>query len=58
LLNAVEVRGPTTTVPTGGAAMPVSPVAAGMLGRENAESEKDRVTYARIVVDVDKQDAE
>jgi PPE-repeat protein len=51
LLSAAEVSGPTTTAPTGGGAMPVSPAAAGMLGRENGDSEKEKVTHARIVVD-------
>ncbi|GFG73728.1 PPE domain-containing protein [Mycobacterium botniense] len=48
LLNAAEIRTPATT-PMGGAALPVSP-AAGMLGRDNADAEKDKVTHARIVV--------
>lgn len=58
LLNAADVRGPTTTAPTGGGAMPVSPAAAGMLGREGANADKDKVTHARIVVDRDQQDSE
>ncbi|BBY06341.1 PPE domain-containing protein [Mycobacterium noviomagense] len=57
LLSAAEVSGPTTAAPTGGGAMPVSPAAAGMLGRENGESDKDKVTHARIVVERDRQDA-
>jgi hypothetical protein len=61
VLNAAELRGPTTTAGMGGGPMPVSPAAAGMLGREGAGSEKDRVAHARIVVDresqMDKQDA-
>ncbi|EUA56722.1 hypothetical protein I553_8776 [Mycobacterium xenopi 4042] len=34
--------------------MPVSPAAAGMLGRESGESDKEKVTHARIVVDADR----
>jgi PPE-repeat protein len=59
VLNAADLRGPTTTG-TGGAAMPMSPATAGMLGRgENAGSDKsakDGVTHARIVVDRDRQE--
>jgi PPE family len=55
LLNAAEVRGPTTA-PTGGGAMPMSPASAGMLGRENGGSDKGKVPHARIVVDRDRQE--
>jgi PPE-repeat protein len=56
VLNAADLRGPTTTG-TGGAAMPMSPATAGMLGRgEHAGSDKDKVTHARIVVDRDRQE--
>jgi hypothetical protein len=54
VLSAAELRGPTTTG-MGGAPMPVSPAAAGMLGREGGDSDKDRVAHARIVVDHDSQ---
>lgn len=54
LLSAAEMRGPTTTAPMGGAAMPMSPAAAGMLGREGAGADKDKVAHARIVVDRDR----
>lgn len=57
LLSAAQLSGPTTAAPTGGGAMPVSPAAAGMLARENGESDKDKVTHARIVIDRDRQDA-
>ncbi|MDI3313209.1 MAG: PPE domain-containing protein [Mycobacterium sp.] len=56
MLNAADLRGPTTTS-AGGAAMPVSPAAAGMLGRENSETDKDKVTHARIVVDHGRKDS-
>jgi len=52
LLNAGEVRGPTTS-PTGGTAMPMSPAGAGMLGHGKGDGQKDDVTHARIVVDGD-----
>lgn len=55
VLNAAELRGPTTAS-TGGAAMPVSPAAAGMLGRENDGSDKDKVAHVRIVVARDRQE--
>jgi hypothetical protein len=55
LLNAADLRGPTTGA-TGGGAMPMSPATAGMLGRENGGSDKDKVTHARIVVDRDRQE--
>ena len=58
VLNAADLRGPTTTG-TGGGAMPVSPASAGMLGRENGGSDKsgkDSVTHARIVVDRERQE--
>jgi hypothetical protein len=52
VLNAAEVRGPTASTGMGGAPMPMSP--AGMLARGNgAESDKDAVTRARVVVDGD-----
>ncbi|BBU20252.1 PPE domain-containing protein [Mycobacterium xenopi] len=54
LVNAAQVSGPTTTTATGGGTMPVSPAAAGMLGRESGESDKEKVTHARIVVDADR----
>ena len=37
------------------ARMPMSPASAGMLGRENGGSDKDKVTHARIVVDRERQ---
>lgn len=55
LLNAAELRGPTTAG-MGGAPMPMSPAAAGMLGRDGGAGDKETVTHARIVVDQDKQD--
>jgi PPE-repeat protein len=58
VLNAADLRGPTTTG-TGGGAMPMSPASAGMLGRENGgsgKSAKDSVTHARIVVDRERQE--
>jgi PPE-repeat protein len=58
LLSAADLRGPTTTAPMGGAAMPVSPAAAGMLGRENTDADKDKLTHARIVVDGDRTDSQ
>lgn len=53
-LNAAEMRGPTTSAPVGGAAMPMSP--AGMLARANGDADKDKLAHARIVVDGDRQD--
>ncbi|OBJ50862.1 PPE domain-containing protein [Mycobacterium sp. 1423905.2] len=50
VLNAAELRGPVTSSAMGGAPMPVSP--AGMLAR-GAESEKESVTRARVVVNGD-----
>jgi hypothetical protein len=41
----------------GGAPMPMSPATAGMLGREGAGADKDKVAHARIVVGADRQDA-
>ena len=55
VLNAADLRGPTTAA-TGGGAMPMSPATAGMLGRENGGSDKDKVTHRRIVVDRDRQE--
>jgi hypothetical protein len=52
LLNAGEVRGPTTS-PPGGTAMPMSAAGAGMLGHGKGDGQKDDVTHARIVVDGD-----
>ncbi|SON59760.1 PPE family protein PPE18 [Mycobacterium simulans] len=54
VLNAAEVRGPTASG-MGGAPMPMTP--AGMLGRGNgAESDKDAVARARVVVEGDPTD--
>jgi PPE-repeat protein len=55
VLNAADLRGPTTAA-TGGGAMPMSPAGAGMLGRENGGSDKDKVTHRRIVVGRDRQE--
>jgi hypothetical protein len=55
VLNAAELRGPATSGGMGGSPMPMSPATAGMLGREGAGSDKDRVAHARIVVDRDSQ---
>ncbi|MFZ0906415.1 MAG: hypothetical protein WAN71_21600, partial [Mycobacterium sp.] len=55
VLNAAELRGPATSGGMGGGPMPMSPATAGMLGREGAGSDKDRVTHARIVVDRESQ---
>jgi PPE-repeat protein len=55
LLNAADFRGPTTGG-TGGGAMPMSPASAGMLGRESAGSDKDKVTHRRVVVERDRQE--
>lgn len=46
LLSATELRGPTTT---GGAAVPISPAHAGMLGQGKGYGAKDSVQHARIV---------
>ncbi|TDH57287.1 PPE domain-containing protein [Mycobacterium eburneum] len=50
VLNAAELRGPTTTFPMGGAPVPVSSAGAGMLGRAPEGASKE-VARARIVVD-------
>ena len=50
VLNAAEIRSPTTTTGMGGASMPLTP--AGMLAR-GGDSDKDAVTRARVVVDAD-----
>jgi hypothetical protein len=55
VLNAADLRGPTTAAP-GGGAMPMSPATAGMLGRESGGSDRDKVTHARIVVDRERQE--
>ena len=59
VLNAADLRGPTTTG-TGGGAMPMSPASAGMLGRGESggsdKSAKDGVTHARLVVDRERQE--
>ena len=56
VLNAADLRGPTTAA-SGGGAMPMSPATAGMLGRgEDGGSDRDKVTHARIVVDRDRQE--
>jgi hypothetical protein len=56
LLSAAEVRGPTTSTPMGGAAMPMAPAAAGMLARANGDSENNKVAHARIVIDSDRHE--
>lgn len=48
VLNAAELRGPTTSAGMGGAPMPMSP-ATGMLNR-NSGANRDEVAHARIVV--------
>lgn len=53
LLSAADLRGPTTTAGMGGAGIPMSPAAAGMLGRQGANAEDGKVSRARIVVDRD-----
>jgi PPE-repeat protein len=50
VLNATELRGPTTTAPAGGTPVPVSPAGVGMLGRAADGAGKD-VARARIVVE-------
>jgi PPE-repeat protein len=50
VLNAAEVRGPTTTAPAGGAPMPMSSAGTGMLGRSREHTPKD-VARARVVTD-------
>lgn len=52
VLDAAELRGPTTTLPMGGGA-PVPVSSAGMLGRAGDHAGKD-VARARIVVDRDR----
>ncbi|MEB3980833.1 PPE domain-containing protein [Mycobacterium sp. 663a-19] len=55
VLNAADVRGPTTSTGMGGTPMPMSP--AGMLARGTGpESDKDAVTRARVVVGGDRTD--
>jgi len=55
VLNAADVRGPTASTGMGGAPMPMSP--AGMLARgTGAESDKDTVTRARVVIGGDQTD--
>jgi hypothetical protein len=55
VLNAAELRGPTASTGMGGAAMPLAP--AGMLGRAGgAESDKDSVARARVVLDAGRDD--
>lgn len=54
VLNAAEVRGPTASTGTGGTPMPMSP--AGMLARGSAQSDKDDVPRARVVVGRDGTD--
>jgi hypothetical protein len=57
VLNAAEVRGPTTSTGMGGTPMPMSP--AGMLARGSGNgSDKDAVTRARVVVGGDRTDPE
>lgn len=54
VLNAAEVRGPTTSTAAGGTPMPMSP--AGMLARGSGQSGKEDVTRARVVVGRDGTD--
>jgi PPE-repeat protein len=55
VLNAAEVRSPTTSAGMGGTPMPMSP--AGMLARGSGnDADKDAVTRARVVVDGDPAD--
>ncbi len=54
LLSAADVRSPTA--PVGGTPMPVSPAGAGMLGRDGADGNRDKVPHARIVVHGGEQD--
>ena len=55
VLNAADVRGPTASTGMGGTPMPMSP--AGMLARgTGAESDKDAVTRARVVIGGDPTD--
>lgn len=53
VLNAAELRGPTTTVGAGGTPMPVSSAGTGMLGRA-PENAARPVARARVVVDDDR----
>ncbi len=48
LLSAADVRSPTA--PVGGTPMPMSPAGAGMLARDGATGDRDKVPHARIVV--------
>lgn len=52
LLNATDVRGPTTGGPGGG--IPMSP--AGMLARHQGDGEQQTVTRARIVIEGERTD--
>jgi PPE-repeat protein len=54
MLNAADIRSPTTTTGMGGAPMPLTP--AGMSPRGSGESEKE-VARARVVVDNELKDA-
>jgi PPE-repeat protein len=58
VLNAADVRGPTSPGGMGGGGMPMSP--GGMLGHGKGEgsSDKDDVTRARVVVGADRTDSE
>jgi hypothetical protein len=56
LLNAAEVRGPTTASGMGGSAMPMSP--AGMLGHGKEGATDKEVTRARVVVGADRTDSD
>jgi PPE family protein len=56
VLNAAEVRSPTTSAGTGGSAMPMAP--AGMAARGGSDnSEKGLVTHARVVVHSDRTES-
>ncbi len=54
LLSAADLRSPTA--PVGGTPMPMSPAGAGMLGRDSAAGDRDKVPHARIVVHGGAQD--
>lgn len=54
LLGAGDLRGPTASG-TGGAAMPMSPAHAGMLGHGKSENSKEDVVHARIALTQDLQ---
>ncbi len=58
VLNAADVRGPTSPAGMGGSGMPMSP--GGMLGHGKGEgaTDKDDVTRARVVVGADRTDSE